>query len=88
MLYIKVQQKTIVTYFTIFPFSSFFSHHDILNIYVLQTDSSSNVEIGSLDSSSVKSLERHFVLRSTAGQLPSNAFHTLMAFILHVSQPK
>lgn len=53
-----------------------------------KTDSSSNVEIGSLDSSSVKSLERHFVLRSTAGQLPSNAFHTLMAFILHVSQPK
>ncbi|KAK8726162.1 hypothetical protein OTU49_010400, partial [Cherax quadricarinatus] len=51
-------------------------------------DSSSSVEFGSLDSTSVKSLERHFVLRSTSGQLPSNAFHTLMAFILHVSQPK
>ncbi|KAG0722298.1 Serine/threonine-protein kinase SMG1 [Chionoecetes opilio] len=51
-------------------------------------DSSSSVDIGSLDSTSVRSLERHFVLRSTSGQLPSNAFHTLMDFILHVAQPK
>lgn len=53
-----------------------------------KSDGSSNVEFGSLDSSSLKSLERHFVLRSTSGHLPTNAFHTLMTFILHVSQPK
>uniref|UniRef100_A0A0P4WEM1 non-specific serine/threonine protein kinase n=1 Tax=Scylla olivacea TaxID=85551 RepID=A0A0P4WEM1_SCYOL len=53
-----------------------------------KNDQSSSVEIGSLDSTSVRSLERHFVLRLTSGQLPSNAFHTLMDFILHVTQPK
>lgn len=56
--------------------------------YTANKNDSSSVEIGSLDSTSVRSLERHFVLRLTSGQLPSNAFHTLMEFILHVAQPK
>lgn len=64
-----------------------FTWHVIYPQWCFQSDSSS-VEIGSLDSTSVRSLERHFVLRLTSGQLPSNAFHTLMEFILHVSQPK
>ncbi|KAK7086208.1 hypothetical protein SK128_014254 [Halocaridina rubra] len=51
-------------------------------------DGSSNVQFGKLDSTSDKSLERHFVTHSIGGHLPSNAFHTLMSFILHVAQPK
>ena len=74
--------------FFVFPYFAI-TEKNRLKIYgfYLQSDTSS-VEIGSLDATSVRSLERHFVLRLTSGQLPSIAFHTLMDFILHVMQPK